>query len=339
MTVPAQFNFIDGGERAPGNLNYYAALGVTANGFGNFGGKSFFLSDDPQTSGFAPPNFSAATCYWTVRLYLLNWSSPPQYVALYNSAGTEQLKIQFNSDGSATLFSGNVQLSKTAQGIFQIQTIFQISIGAKIDPATGFVNVYLNGNPTPVPGLSVTSADTAQGDSSNLPITGLHVFVWSNSGYFRDISCHDGTGPAPLNGPLGDCGAELTMPNGNVSSALVPSTGTSNAAIYAATPPGSAYCGSSTVGAADTVTIAPLPANVLSVIGFKAFDYAAKSDTGSRAIQKTVTSGSTNAVGAENFLNETPVPTEDLYTTDPATGAAITVAAYNALKLTETVAA
>src|SRR5579871_1595773 len=107
--------------------------------------------------------------------------------------------------------------------------------------------------------------------------------------------------------------AAVTPPAANVSTGLVSSNGQPNYEVYATAPPGAANCSSSTVGAADVVSITPVPENTLSVIGFKVYDYAAKNDTGARAAQKKVTSGSTITAGAINYLNETPVAAEDIY--------------------------
>ncbi len=340
MAVPAQFNFIDGGERAPGNMGYYTPLGANAAEILSLNGKYYFYGSYGSTGsivGYSPPGFSSKTAYWTWRGSIQGSSTA---LSIFNAEGSALLKLQFNANGSASLYSGATLLGTSPIGTFYFNTIFQMSFGGLHDPAAGTFVMYLNGNPVPVSGISVTGVNTAGGQSD---YAATHFYLQGSNGgnqiYGRDMSVHDGTGAAPFNGPLGNCGAELTMPNGNVSSQLTPSTGSSNAAIYAATPPGAAYCGGSTVGQTDKVTIAALPTNVLSVIGFKAFDYAAKNDSGARAIQKSVISGATTAPGAENYLNETPVVAEDAYTADPATGAAITVAAYNALELTETIAA
>lgn len=338
MAVPAQFNFTDGGERGP--LSYYVPLGITGvNNIAVVNGKSYFyvVSGGATQMWWKSPGFSSKTAYWTWRGQITG-SGVGAEIVVENTSGAELIHLQFNADYSISLYSGATLLGTSAPRVWNLNTIFQVSFGGVLDPAAGTFLLYINGNPTPF--LNLSALNTANGQT-DYNATTLYIFS-GNSGagiYSRDLSCHDGTAPAPLNAPLGDCGAELTMPNGNVSSQLTPSTGSSNAAIYAATPPGSAYCGSSTVGAVDKVTIAPLPANALSVIGFKAFDYALKSDTGARAIQKGVISGGTTVAGAENYLNETAVPMEDIYTTDPATGVQITVAAYNALELTETIAA
>lgn len=341
MAPPAQFGFIDGGERANNNVGYYAAEGVSANSFSALNGKSYFRTGDQYAPGssVAPPGFSAVTSYWTIR-FVLDSLGDGTTIHFGNAAGNDQVKLVFNGNGSVSLYSGISLLGTSAAAIFYPGKEYQFSLAVKIDATAGFVTIYRDGNPTPFAGVSVSNVDTAA-DTSSLAITHMS---FSTSGVgasfmFRDVSWHDGTGPAPFNAVLGDCGAEYTPASVNVSSQLTPSTGTSNAAIYGAAPPTGAYCGSSTVGAADTVTMAPLPSNVVSVIGFKAFDYAAKSDTGSRAVQKSLKSGSTVVTGAENYLTQSPTLYEDVYTTDPATGAQITVAAYNALQLTETVAA
>lgn len=342
MSTPAaQFNFLDGGERAPGEPSYYAALGLTGPAaITEYAGKYFFAfnSASQSTQTWSPPTFSAPNCFWTIRCAFTTWGFR---INIINSAGGVLAYLIFNSDGSASLYSGSTLLGKSPVNLFFLNTIFQMSFKLVANATTGSFQLNLNGNPTPIAGVTVSGVNTSGGQTS-LNSAGMQIPPQANANiyfYFRDLSCHDGTGVAPLNAVLGNCGAEISPPNANISTALVSSNSDPNYEVYASAPPGSAYCGSSTVGASDTLAITPLPSNVLDIIGFKTFEYSSKSDTGTRATQRSVVSAGTTAAGAENYLNETPVLTEDVYTADPATGDPITMAAYNALNLIEAIAA
>lgn len=342
MGAPAaQFNFLDGGERAPGNPSYYAPLGLTGPAsIGEYGTKSFFVfnSANQSTETWSPPGFSAPNSFWTIRCAFDVWGFG---INIINATGATLANLVFNSNGSVSLHSGGTLLGTSPANLFFLNTVFQLSFKLTANATTGSFILYLNGNPTPITGVTISGINTSGGQTS-LNSTGMQIPPIANANiffYFRDLSCHDGTAAAPFNACLPNCGAELTPPNANVSTAFISSNGDPNYEVYATAPPGSAYCGSSTVGAVDQLAITPLPANALSVIGFKTFEYSSKSDTAARATQRSVISSGTTEAGAVNYLNDTPVLTEDVYTDDPATDAPITVGAYNVLILEEAVAA
>jgi hypothetical protein len=336
MTAPAQFNFVDGGERANGNAPYYSQVGVSA-AFSEFGGKNFFSTDNAGGASYAP-GFSSVVSFTTHRLVVPNVDNC--FILFQNSTGNVQISFLFKSGGIITVSSGSNVLGSSPSNTWFVGVVFQLQIHAVIDPTSGSIQVILNGNPTPVAGLNLTGINTAA-FPSNLPMTEILYNNISGSGFlFRDVSIHDGTGSAPFNGFLGTGGAIYLPPVANVSAAFTPVGNVSNWENAAQTPPNATvdFNQSSTVGAEDIFSITQLPANVATVTAIKVFDYSFKSDTGSRALQKSLIGSGVTATGTENYLNETATLTEDTFTVCP-NGSALTAGAVNAFNIGITVAA
>jgi hypothetical protein len=333
MATEAQFNFMDGGERAPGNVAYYAPLGISVpQQAAVISGKYMFSALGDESAGWVLGAFSSVAGYFGNLLFLDGWEN--QTISLENSAGQAQISLRFNNNGSISVTSGSNTLGSTAPFLININTVFFLETYFKIDSATGAVTMVLNGNPTPI--FSVTGVGTAA-NTGNLPVTqfGYSLAPANVHLYFRDIYIHDGTGAAPFDTFLGPGGCEYLPPIANVAAQFTPNGNTNNYQNAAETPPNPTvdYNSSSTVGQSDTFTIAPLPSNVQRVFGVKLFDYSYKNDTGSRALQKSLKSGAASAIGTENYLNMTAVVTEDIFVVDPNTGALFTPAAVNALTI------
>jgi len=337
MSAPAQFDFMDGGERSGGSVAYYAPLGVSAVQCFEVDSLSFFTGQNPGAPGVYTPasGFSSSGGFFGSRLYLNDW---PCSLALINSAGQEQLVLNFNPNGSMSLYAGSTLLGTSAPNVVFVQAIFYVAIGFLIDPAAGHVTVKLNGNPTPLAGVSVSGVDTAP-NTANLPISGASFISSSAFGakdiWFRDIYFHDGTGAAPFNTFLGNGRCILSTPTANVSVQFTPNGNSQNWENAAENPPNPTvdYNSSATVGQADVFTIAPLPSNVETVIGVKVFNLSAKSDAGARAINNTLESGGVTIDGVVTYLSESPIAVDDVIVVDPATSAPFTVDAFNAMHI------
>jgi hypothetical protein len=105
-----------------------------------------------------------------------------------------------------------------------------------------------------------------------------------------------------------------------------------NYANAARTPPVSGYYNqNSTINALDSFSLTSLPSNASSILGLKLFDYSYRNHSGSRALAKIITSGTSTATGTVQYLNETPVVTEDLYTVNPITSGSWSTTLVNAL--------
>jgi hypothetical protein len=344
-----QFDAIDGGERAANNSNYYLGLGVAGTLAGSFisisnaaisGKDAFSFGNNQNTpSCYWTPkvSFSSATFFHGVRILIQQY---PFQIDFFNANRNAQFSVVVNVGGSISIVSNNVILATSPSGLILLNTAFYLEIYGVISASLGAVTIRLNGNPSPVmtPLVNVNTA----ADTSSLPITYFHYSCNASfTSFVRDMYVHDGTGASPFNTFLGNVGCEWLPVASLVSSAFTPVGGT-NLSNAASTPPNPTvdYNESSTVGALDKFGITALPSDVASVIAVMPVDYSYKSDTGPRALQKTLYSGSSTVVGTENYLNESPTCNQDPWVTkDPATSANWTNTAVNAISISYEIAA
>lgn len=330
---------LDGGERSANNVNYYTPLGVQtgiaitgspASGYS----KNFFCTQG-GVRGVSPPGLSLSTLYFSWRLGRNN----SDQLQFNNSAGANQVLITCNSDGSITVSNGTTVLGTAPAGTIPALAVVQIAGKIVVSPTAGIVDIRVGGSPNSPAGFPLTGVNTAPAPG-NLPITEILQYssgVYGNDGFFRDVIIHDGTGAAPFNGILPDCGLEVQYPASVVSASLTPNGG-STVSNAASVPPNPTvdFNASSTVGAADVLGLTALPSNVVDVLAVCSFNYAYKTDTGARALQNTLTISGTANVGAEVYLSETPVLNQDAWIIN--TGS-ISASAMNAATLEYEVAA
>lgn len=353
MTVPAQFDAIDGGDLDSNSISgFYSTRGITTSGditIQSIGGKCYFITQGEGGGSviFKPPaGFSSSTAYVSVRIYDNVLDGSTQF-SLINANGNAQARAVMNSDGSISIYSGSTLLGRSAINQVVRGAIYFLEVFLSVSATVGAMTVWLNGNPTAV--LSVSGLNT-EADSTSVNVVG--AMAGATNGYavgFRDIYLHDGTGAAPFNGPLGPGGC-VWLPAATLVSAgsFLPNGLGTLVANAASTPPnpGVDFDSSSTVGDAVTFGVTQLPSNAAKVIAVRAIDYSYKTDTGSRALQKSLTFGTAVVAGTENYLAEGAICYQDPWvTTDPNTGAlfgtegSTAIAAVNAVHLTETVAA
>lgn len=168
------------------------------------------------------------------------------------------------------LATSTVAIDVTAWNHYQIETTLATT-------ATGSVKVSVNGAEV----INVTNVVTAANASG---FDGAQWTTWGNTLLVDDFLLVDNTGPAPYNGPLGDCSIETIRPDGNgASSAWVGSDGNSVDNYLLVDDIGSSvdYVGTSTVGARDLYALGPLvSAAAGNVLAVQVELYAAKSDSG-----------------------------------------------------------
>jgi hypothetical protein len=344
-----QFDAIDGGERASNNPAYYFDLGIS-NSIGSAirsiemptgSSKYMFSNNSPNQILWIPKiGFSSATFYAGMRTNVTDLGAITT-ISFRNINGNAQIELLINTDGSLSIVSGSTTLGRSGPSLIIPNTNQYIEVFGVISATVGQTQVRLNGNPTAVAGLTLTNVNTAN-DTSSLPVTNI-LFSYSGSPYLavRDLYIHDGTGTSPFNTFLGNVGCEWLPVASLVSAAFSPIGGT-NLTNAASTPPNPTadYNQSSTVGALDKFGITALPSDVASVIAVAAVDYSYKSDTGPRALQKTLFSGTATSVGTETYLNESPTCNQDPWVVqDPNTSANWTNAAVNALDISYEIAA
>jgi hypothetical protein len=362
------FNFVDGGERSPGSFGYYAFEGVTGIVYGatidpslitiSYQNNQYYFqmgtfyanainngAYNLSWSPTLPSVLSSSTIYFGMRMYtgteFIYSSYTTCYTTIYfcNANGNPQVAIRFNSNGSLTASSGGTispyngvgssTLGVTSNYLINLQTVIYLEFYLVVSASSGALTIKLNGNPTAI--LTLTGINTAS-DTTSLPITSFQ-FCNGGGALIRDMYVMDGTGAAPFNTFLGDVTAQYQPPTANVSAQFTANGNASNYLNAAETPPipGTDYNSSSTVGNADTFSITSLATDTSKAFAVKLFDYSYKSDTGSRSLAKTITSGSSTGTGAINYLNTTATVTTDIFTVNPNGGGTWTTAAVNAL--------
>jgi hypothetical protein len=358
----AQFDAYGGGEEDTSSIAYFAPLGwstVGVNGGGNGPDYGIAYAGNPSRPHFyagpeggsnnvtglqwiPPSSFSSATVYHGLSVIF----SAGQSIRLVNSKGNAQLALTGNSDGSITVTSGSVTLGRTAKNVYVSGVEFWLDIVATISVAAGAVAVYANGNlSTPI--FAASAVDTAA-DTTALPITCFQYWSSGVTIYVRDGYVHDGTGPTPFNGPLGP-GSCIYLPVASLVSnnGFTPNGGATLVANASSAPPNAAnFNSASAVAASVTYGLTPVPGNFSKIIAISPIDYVLKTDTGTRALQKSLAFGSNSVAGTNNYLAQGAIPYPDPWIfTDPGTGVlfakegATGIAALNAAQLTETVTA
>lgn len=132
---------------------------------------------------------------------------------------------------------------------------------------------------------------------------------------------------------LGDVRVDTLLPNGagNYQS-WTPSTGTDHAALVdEATPNTTDYLSGGAAGTKETLALGSTGSSG-SVLGVQVCNAVAKSDAGTSTIKNLIRSGSTDANGANFSPSTSYLYSLSVHETDPATSAAWTVSAINALE-------
>ncbi len=361
MSVPAQFDAFGGGEEnTSGFGSYFAALGWSGStayasfGIANAGNPSrphFYAGTGASNSSASiiwlpPSGFSSATVCHGMSVVL---TDPNASIELLNNAGTAQLTISGNGNGALEVYSGGTLLGATPNHVFLAGAEFWLDIEANISATAGSVALYANGQLSQ-PVFSVSGVNTAAAPAS-LPVTSVKYYSANSGGgiYVRDGYIHDGTGAAPFNAPLGPGSCIYMTLDALVSSSGFTANGQSTLlanANMAPPVPLTDFNSANTVGNAMTFSLTALPSNVIEVLAVRPFDYSYKTDTGTRALQKTLAFGANNVAGTNNYLAQGPVAYIDPWiTADPATGVlfaaegATGIAAVNGAELTIAVTA
>jgi hypothetical protein len=210
-----------------------------------------------------------------------------------------------------------------------------IEMALVIHTTTGSAVVRVN----EVPWLTLTNVNT----QATANASALSIYVGQPGGSsamvqnLDDLYICDGTGAAPYNTFLGDCRVDCLYPNADGSnSAWTPSAGTTHFNLVDDPTPteDTDYLITTTVGARDTHALTNLPTLPGSVVyGVQHSLYARKDDAGLRQVKSVLKSGATTQVGANlHTLATSYIYYTEMFTADPNTGAAWTIAAVDALE-------
>jgi hypothetical protein len=235
-------------------------------------------------------------------------------------------ELQVTRDGTV-LGTSTSRLTATAFQYIEMRLVIHTTAGAAV--------VRVN----EVPWLTLSNVNTqATANASALSIwagqPGGGTALIQN---IDDLYICDGTGSAPHNTFLGDCRVDCLYPNADGShSAWTPSAGTTHFTLVDDPTPteDTDYLVTTTVGARDTHMLTNLPTLPGSVVyGVQHSLYARKDDAGLRQVKNVLKSGATTQVGtALHTLATSYIYYTEVFTADPNTGAAWTIAAVDALE-------
>lgn len=277
---------------------------------------------------------AAATAFVGFGVYVKSQSGIPgcsflgdngatQHITVHVNTTTGLIQIHRGGSGGTLLATGTTQLTVNAW--------YYIEVSASISATVGEVHVRLNGATTD----EVSFVGNTKNGGTNTTVDTVNVYAQFTA-MMSDVYILDDTGSAPLNTFLGDVAVRTLTPTGDGTySQLTNSAGnsTSNYSYVDEHPfSGTDYTGSATTGQKDTYALADLPAGVSTVYGVQVCGYMAKSDASLAQARYAVRSGGNDYGGATRALTTTFVGYYDLYTTDPATGAAWTVNGVNNLE-------
>jgi hypothetical protein len=252
----------------------------------------------------------------------------------------EHLIVQWQPDGSIEVVQvgyPNHVLGASSPGLFNMDTWYYVELQWLIHLTAGAVTLRVN-NVTYASVTGVrTVGDVLVGTPAAATVTYFGFLCPANREYFiDDLYVLDDTGPAPLNGLLGDCRVEYLKPRAAGASqewpVVVGSSGHHWLAVNDNAIPDEdgSYVEANAPGLTDTNLYQPtgLPTGN-PVFGAQLSLYAKKTEVGPRVIAPVVNAvAGTPIVGAsyDSYqYHSTP------YGTNPATGSAWTVATINAI--------
>lgn len=247
-------------------------------------------------------------------------------ILLLKEGGTTHVQICLRSDGKLEAKRNGTSLGVSANALASPTSFHYYEAKVTLDDTAGAVTVNVDG----VPVITLTSQDTRNAgtgvvDTVVLSATGLTVTV-------DDLYIADTSG-ATNNDFLGDIRIDCIYPNGaGTYQDFTPSTGSDHAAVIdEATPNGTDYLTGGAAGTHDTATFTDLSVTG-TILGVQINNDVAKSSSGTCTVKNLIRSGGTNAYGGNADPAASYAYITSMHEIDPATSAAWTVAAVNAVE-------
>jgi hypothetical protein len=257
-----------------------------------------------------------------------SYPSSSSKVLEFLDAGTNQCSLLVNLDGTLLVNRLGTTIGSTTAAI-PLSGFSYIEIKITFHNTAGTVDLRLNGTSVlSLTGLNTRNTANAFANSVRL---GQYGSSQSNS-YFDDFYICDTSGTLN-NNFLGDVRIDTLFPNADGSnSQFTPSTGTAHFACVDETLPlTSDFVSASTIGFKDSYALTDLT-GAATVLAVQVSNLAYKDDAGFRQGANLIRSGSTEAQGATVTLSTTTLYTVSVHETDPATSAAWTQTAVNAME-------
>lgn len=324
--------FMDGFEMGDHLLRYSVSSTATQSATTRFGtGKSI------GTAGSGPQFIRALSaavtkCIVGVAIRTTVGGDTNEVIQFRGDAGgTFHISVNIGTSGAITVRRGTGNGTLIASGgVFPFNVWNYLEVSCTISDTVGVVKVRING----VEVISFTGDTKNAGTNSTIDVVALGASVGTNNCLLDDCYICDDTGSAPWNDFLGDVRVATLSPTGaGNSTGLTASVGANWTCVdeqpYSATD----FVSSSVAGTKDTYATADLPAGATAVLGVQLGTIAKKSDAGARSVSLV-----TRSAGTDYLSTAQALPTSDgwlgaVRPTDPATSAAWTVAAVNAMEI------
>lgn len=248
-----------------------------------------------------------------------------------------QIFLTRQLDGSLAVFRSEaspVLLGTSAPDIIRNSIYYYIEIKTLIDGAVGTVEVRVNG----VAVLTLAGVNTNASLTGTTLLSAIGFFTAGNYiGYIDDLYVLDTAGGTPWNTFLGDSRVEYLRPDGAGATQAWDLIGAAThwqAVDDGATPDGdTSYIHTATLGLTDTETYLPTGLPSGTIFGLQVNLYARKTDSGPRSIAPVLRHAGADYVGSNqapsfgtyNYLIQ-------LYSLNPGTGVAWTIADVNAIE-------
>jgi hypothetical protein len=276
---------------------------------------------------------SKAAAGFSLRLWMANL--PPDNLCipsftLLSGASVQQCTLTVDTTGKIIIHTGNgagAQIGATTVPVLTANAWNHIEFKSTANVTTGAFEVRVNGASV-LTGSGNTGTEYSQFCVEVPNSTGSSLIY-----YLKDLVAWDTHGSFN-NNFLGPCSVLDLLPTSDVSLTWTPSSGTTGFNRINIIPPtdDASYISAASV-LTSTFNFADLPANVSSVKALIVDTRPRKTDGGDGSVQAGLKSGATTGSGADRPITTAYTYYEDVFETDPATGAAWTPTAVNAAQL------
>ena len=258
------------------------------------------------------------------------WPDTDRTMFRLRQGGSAQVGVGVKPSGQLFVYVGTTStvLGTSVQGLGPGVWTY-IELKATIDNAAGSVELRVNGSPW----ISVSGVDTQA--TANAWIDELNLAGWNEDVWLDDLYVCDTAGTANTDF-LGDCRVITLAPDADgTTNDFTPQGGGAN---YLEVDDGASgpdedatYVSASAVGAKDLYGYPALSAEPGVIKGIAVTTRARKTDAGTRSFRAVARSGTTEtAAAASHDALASYADTQDIFETDPDTGAAWTEAGFAA---------
>jgi hypothetical protein len=250
------------------------------------------------------------------------------FVCLSDQSAGVQAGVQITQQGAITAFRGNPQSGGTVLGSAQVAPLLGFNyfeMGLTVGSAAGAIALRINGAVV----LSLSNVNTQGASTTTFGSVNVSPGYFNQHAQFAHMYFSDATAPEYL-GPIR---VQWQAPVSDAAVQFTPTPSTdANWQVAATVPPAPAtdYNSSSTDGAQDTFNFGTIDPTMTQVFGVTVKSIWAISTSGARDMENVCNSGTASAAGVSSALSTSFLQQADAFDTDPATGAAWTIAGVNA---------